>query len=100
MKCKNCGTEFEEGVFCPECGTKYGNNIQDEKEVKKEETINHELKDDFVEEVNELGKTSPFYKKWWFWLIVLVLGGFLITKWWFWLIVIILVVDMIKSKKS
>ena len=21
MKCKNCGTEFEEGVFCPECGT-------------------------------------------------------------------------------
>lgn len=20
MKCKNCGAEFEEGVFCPECG--------------------------------------------------------------------------------
>lgn len=23
MKCKNCGTEFKEGFFCPECGTKW-----------------------------------------------------------------------------
>lgn len=23
MKCKNCGTEFQEGIFCPECGTKF-----------------------------------------------------------------------------
>jgi len=23
MKCQNCGTEFNEGIFCPECGTKY-----------------------------------------------------------------------------
>ena len=22
MKCKKCGTEFNEGIFCPECGTK------------------------------------------------------------------------------
>ncbi len=22
MVCKNCGTEFNEGIFCPECGTK------------------------------------------------------------------------------
>lgn len=22
MKCKNCGTEFEEGLFCPNCGSK------------------------------------------------------------------------------
>lgn len=22
MKCKNCGTEFAEGIFCPECGTR------------------------------------------------------------------------------
>lgn len=28
MKCQNCGTEFEEGLFCPECGTKWiENNI-------------------------------------------------------------------------
>ena len=31
MKCQNCGTEFNEGLFCPECGTKY-----DEEQVKKE----------------------------------------------------------------
>lgn len=23
MKCKNCGVEFPEGIFCPECGTKH-----------------------------------------------------------------------------
>lgn len=23
MKCKNCGCEFDEGCFCPECGAKY-----------------------------------------------------------------------------
>lgn len=23
MKCKNCGFEFDGGIFCPECGTKY-----------------------------------------------------------------------------
>lgn len=23
MKCKNCGHEFENGIFCPECGTKH-----------------------------------------------------------------------------
>lgn len=31
MKCKKCGTEFQEGLFCPECGTKM------EVELSKEE---------------------------------------------------------------
>lgn len=26
MKCKNCGTNFEEGIFCPECGTRIDND--------------------------------------------------------------------------
>lgn len=30
MICKKCNTEFEEGIFCPECGTKYE---ADEKDV-------------------------------------------------------------------
>lgn len=29
MKCSNCGTEFGEGMFCPECGTKYKGALQD-----------------------------------------------------------------------
>ena len=45
MKCTNCGTEFEEGLFCPECGTKNDEgNIQEitpEVEVKPE-TINEQ----------------------------------------------------------
>lgn len=27
MKCKNCGTEFNEGIICPECGTRMEENI-------------------------------------------------------------------------
>lgn len=27
MKCKNCGCEFDEGIFCPECGTKFEEEI-------------------------------------------------------------------------
>ncbi len=38
MKCINCGTVFEEGVFCPECGTKY-----DEEEIKRKEAEEQEL---------------------------------------------------------
>lgn len=40
MKCKNCGFEFDEGIFCPECGTKY------------EEAIVKEATKEVVEEVN------------------------------------------------
>lgn len=34
MKCRNCGTEFNEGSFCPECGTEF---IESE---RKEEVVN------------------------------------------------------------
>lgn len=37
MKCLNCGFEFEEGIFCPECGTKQEANAM-HKEVKVEKT--------------------------------------------------------------
>lgn len=33
MKCKKCGTEFSEGIFCPMCGTKNEEVIIDQKEA-------------------------------------------------------------------
>lgn len=30
MKCSNCGTEFNEGLFCPECGTRVESNLENE----------------------------------------------------------------------
>lgn len=37
MKCSNCGTEFEDGIFCPECGKKCEGTLQNFIiEVKKE----------------------------------------------------------------
>lgn len=32
MKCKKCGTEFFEGIFCPECGERYVSSIETEQE--------------------------------------------------------------------
>lgn len=54
MKCKNCGTEFLEGIFCPECGTRMEDNISksvseqsndavSEKERLAKELAEHEL---------------------------------------------------------
>lgn len=36
MKCINCGTEFKEGIFCPECGTR-NENIPSLSEVELQE---------------------------------------------------------------
>lgn len=33
MKCKNCGTEFEEGVFCPECGMRIESELRPEEQI-------------------------------------------------------------------
>lgn len=37
MKCENCGTEFSEGVFCPECGTRIKPELSSEEHAKKQE---------------------------------------------------------------
>ena len=34
MKCKNCGTEFEEGVFCPECGMRIESELSPEEQAR------------------------------------------------------------------
>lgn len=33
MKCRNCGTEFSEGIFCPECGIRIDDIVINEKAV-------------------------------------------------------------------
>ena len=44
MKCKNCGNEFTEGIFCPECGTKIDvSNDSKNVEVTKDEEKVKEL---------------------------------------------------------
>ena len=49
MKCNNCGTEFNEGMFCPECGTKY---VVSAAEHQKAQSILDEL--DAVEKEKEM----------------------------------------------
>lgn len=41
MVCKNCGAEFSEGVFCPECGTKIVQEASDKE--KENKVIDYEL---------------------------------------------------------
>lgn len=52
MKCSQCGTDFE-GKFCPECGAKC------ESAPQSPQDRNHR-------------KRKPFYRRWWFILLVLV----------------------------
>lgn len=37
MKCKNCGAEFAEGIFCPECGTKVEVELSKEEKERQEQ---------------------------------------------------------------
>lgn len=41
MICKNCGTEFTEGIFCPECGMR----IEEEKRIVEPKDLNNVQKD-------------------------------------------------------
>lgn len=64
MKCTKCGYEFEEGLFCPECGTKYDKDeakrieIEEEEAAKKrsaeeklrQETLKQETEEKKIEE--------------------------------------------------
>lgn len=40
MKCNNCGADFSEGIFCPECGTK---NLEAEQIFQKEQERQEEI---------------------------------------------------------
>ena len=56
MKCQKCGFEFEEGIFCPECGTK------NEEIIKAEVLKEQEAKTDKVNVEPEANKKRiPWY---------------------------------------
>lgn len=46
MKCKKCGTEFNEGIFCPECGEKYNELVKEN--IKNQEFIENKQNDNEV----------------------------------------------------
>ena len=54
MKCKNCGAEFNEGVFCPECGTKV--EIELDKEESKRQEQNQIAREKVVRTTENKGK--------------------------------------------
>lgn len=43
MKCKNCGAEFEEGIFCPECGTRVENIKEDFEDIDTKEKEDNDI---------------------------------------------------------
>lgn len=64
MKCSNCGTEFGEGMFCPECGTKcegtlqgYGRELKEDEGRKQDEGDGE--KADQEREKSEQDKPAP-----------------------------------------
>lgn len=77
MICNNCGKEYE-GNFCPNCGTPAGNtgSVTDKKDVPQ--TTLNRYNDSYYasnyQSVNNQPQKAkkPLYKKWWFWLIVVI----------------------------
>ena len=57
MKCNNCGTEFAEGIFCPECGTKVENAVP--QQILNEKVDEKEVKEIVKEEKQPKKKNTP-----------------------------------------
>ena len=63
MKCKKCGAEFEEGFFCPECGTRVENTETcNDETLKKQQEIKN-AKNSMEEEIEEPTKQTKKAKK-------------------------------------
>ena len=62
MFCKNCGKEIEPGAkFCKECG------------APVEAPTQPQAGPEIIPEVKPKKAKKPFYKRWWFWVIVAIL---------------------------
>lgn len=60
MNCKQCGSQFE-GKFCPNCGAPAAAESTETNPVTATPIAGQKVK-------------KPFYKKWWFWVIVGILA--------------------------
>lgn len=67
MICKHCGTEFQ-GKFCPECGTK-----AESETPMLPEAETSEQKSEQKPMEKPVKKKKPIYRRWWFWVIVILL---------------------------
>ena len=67
MICKHCGTEFQ-GKFCPECGTKAEPETPMLPEVETSEQKSEQKPME-----KPVKKKKPIYRRWWFWVIVILL---------------------------
>lgn len=62
MYCKNCGKEIGPGAkFCQECGSPV------------QEPVQPQVGPEVIPEVKPKKVKKPFYKRWWFWVIVVIL---------------------------
>lgn len=67
MICKHCGTEFQ-GKFCPECGIK-----AEPESPMLPEAETSERKPEQKPMEKPVKKKKPIYRRWWFWVIVILL---------------------------
>ena len=73
MKCNNCGTEFDEGIFCPECGLKVMDSDETARNIvtkssKKQEVKPESQKDKIAVE----GKRNMSRSTKWKWPIIIM----------------------------
>ncbi|MDO4265453.1 MAG: hypothetical protein Q4C63_03185, partial [Eubacteriales bacterium] len=52
MKCEKCGTEFIEGIFCPECGTRFESESENIKKYVDREHV-RKVQESKVKELQE-----------------------------------------------
>ena len=79
IKCKSCGTELTPADnFCPNCGTKCVNEPAKCKVCGKELTdANNFCPNCGVKRSRK--EKNPLFQKWWFWLIILVVIGVIVS---------------------
>ncbi len=62
MKCTNCGFEFSEGIFCPECGFKNsdGNKKENSNNIEPQKSLESNAAIEFHSDGNITGKSNGF----------------------------------------